>query len=227
MYGRKSVFLTVFLVGIFLCSVAIAGSLIVATFSKNDAGRFPSGWRSRNHGMTEKAKQIYKVVVEGDNAYLFAHSKGDAIQIGKEVKVDLKSYPVLTWRWKVDKLCDGADERHKGTGDSAAGIYVVFPTWKKWNPRVIKYVWSASSLPIGFRTKSPYASNTKIIILQNKNSPLHRWIRERVNVLKDYRSFFGKKLKDVKLIGIMTDSDNTGKEAIAAYDDIFFEATED
>ena len=211
----------VFLLILILSTWAMAGSsLVIETFDPKDEGMLPTGWKSRNDKMTEKAKKIYKVMVEGGNAYLFAHSNGDAIQIGKKVKVDLKKYPILRWKWKVDKLCEGGDERYKKTGDSPAAIYVVFPTWKKWNPKSIKYVWSASDLPIGFRTKSPYASNTKIVVLRNKKSPLHKWVQEEVNVLEDYKYFFGKKIKDVRLVGIMTDSDNTKTEAIAAYDDI-------
>jgi len=213
-----------FLLMFILVPHVMAESLVVDKFSIEDAGRLPNGWKSRNNKMTKEAMHIYKVVIEGDNAFLFAHSRGDAIQIGKKVRVNLKKFPILTWRWKVDKLCEGGDERYKKTGDSVAAIYVVFPTWKKWNPKVIKYVWSASDLPTGFKTKSPYASNTKIIILENKSSPMHRWVQERANVLNDYKYFFGKKVKNVKLIGIMTDSDNTKTEAIASYDDIMFES---
>ncbi len=201
-----------------------AESFVVERFKPSDEGKFPTGWEGRNDKETRKAQAIYKVVVEGDNAYLVAHSRGDAVQIGKKVEVDLKKFPFLTWRWRVDQICQGADERYKATGDSPAAIYVVFPTWKVWKPRAIKYVWSASELEIGFETQSPYSSETKIIVLRNRNSPLGQWITERRNVLKDYRKFWGKKLKKVKLIGIMTDSDNTKKEAVAAYDDLVMES---
>ncbi len=203
-----------------------AGMLVVDKFNITDEGKLPAGWKSRNNDMTEKARSVYKVVVEKGNAYLLAHSRGEAIQLGKELEVDIEQFPILEWKWKVDKLCDGADERYKDTGDSPAAIYVVFPTWKKWNPRAIKYVWSASKLPKGFVTKSPYASETKIIILENKNSPTGEWIEERVNVRADYQKFWGKKLKKIKLIGLMTDSDNTKKEAIACYDDIVMKGEE-
>ncbi len=221
---KRYIFCFVFL---FVClGYAELNFIVIDRFSLNDVGKFPEGWKSRNHKMTEMAKNIYEVVADKNNAYLIAHSKSDAIQIGKKVDIDLKEYPILTWKWRVDKICKGADERYKKTGDSPAAIYVVFPTWKKWNPKAIKYVWSASSLHIGFKTKSPYASNTKIVVLQNKNSPLGKWIREKVNVLEDYRYFFGNKLKHVKLVGLMTDSDNTKTEAIAAYDDIIFESSD-
>jgi len=208
----------------FLSQIGLASQeMIVDKFSITDEGKLPAGWRARNRDLTEKARSVYKVVVEGENAYLLAHSKGEAVQLGKKIEIDLKEFPILKWRWRVDKLCQGGDERHKDTGDSPAGIYVVFPSWKKWNPKAIKYVWSASKLPKGFITKSPYASGTKIIVLENANSPLGKWVEERVDVRSDYKKFWGKKLKKIKLIGIMTDSDNTKKEAIAAYDDIIMQ----
>ena len=93
-----------------LSSLVLADApLVVDRFSLNDEGRLPSGWKSRNDEMTEKASSIYKVVVEGENAYLVAHSKGEAIQIGKEIEIDLNKYPILHWRWKVDRLCEGGD----------------------------------------------------------------------------------------------------------------------
>lgn len=197
--------------------------LVIERFNPADRGTLPMEWRARNHAETEKAQKIYKVNVEGTNAYLVADSKGDAVQIGRKTDVDLMKYPELRWRWRVIKLCKGGDERYKKTGDSAAAVYVVFPTWKIWKPKALKYVWSASGLPIGFRTESPYSSDTKIIVLQNKHSPLGIWIQEKVNVLSDYEKYWGKKLTNVKLIGLMSDSDNTGSEAIADYDDLEME----
>lgn len=92
-----------------------------------------------------------------------------------------------------------------------------------WKPKALKYVWSASGLPIGYRTESPYSSDTKIIVLENGRSPLGIWIEERVNVLSDYEKYWGEKIRRVKLIGLMSDSDNTDSEAVADYDDLEME----
>jgi hypothetical protein len=200
--------------------VSASDILVIDRFNPADKGSLPAGWQGRNDAETEKAKKIYKVSVEGTNAYLSAESKGDAVQIGKKMEIDLMKYPVLKWRWKVIKLCKGGDERYKKTGDSAAAVYVVFPTWKMWKPKALKYVWSASELAKGYRTESPYSSDTKIVVLENRHSPLDTWVQEKVNVLSDYEKCWGKKLEEVKLIGLMSDSDNTASEAIAAYDDL-------
>ncbi len=218
-------FFGVLVLSLFISASLIAGGSlkVVDRFTPGDDGKFPSGWRAVKNKQKKKAKDVYKVVVEGGNAFLCAHSKGDSVTIGKRFKVNLKKYPVLRWRWKVEKLPQGADERFKDTGDSAAGIYVYFPSGiRKWNPKAIKYVWSATELPRGFSTPSPYASRTKIVILENKHSPLGEWIEEEVDVRTDYERFFGKKLKKVEGVGMLTDSDNTKSEAKACYDDIVF-----
>ena len=198
-----------------------AGQLIVDTFRINDRGSFPQGWESRHPG---EAKAIYRVSVENGNAVLCAHCVGKAVAIGKKIEFDLEKFPILTWRWKVVKSPEGADERNKETGDSAAAIYVVFPNGMKiWHPKAIKYVWSSSSMPQNCCTVSPYARDTKIVVLENNRTPKGVWIREKVNVLKDYRRFFGKGDPKVKMIGIMSDSDNTDTEVHAFYDDIAVE----
>ena len=208
---------------ILIPSLSFSGELVVDRFDAKDAGKFPSGWEAVRKKQREEARKVYKVVVEDGNAVLMAHSIKNSITIGKKFEVDLSKFPILRWRWKVEKLPEGADERFKETGDSAAAIYVYFPSgFRKWNPKAIKYVWSATELPKGYVTKSPYAGRTKIVILENKNSPIGKWVEEEVNVKLDYERFFGKKLKKAKGIGIMTDSDNTKSEAIAYYDDIVF-----
>ena len=208
---------------ILIPSLSFSGELVVDRFSPKDAGKLPSGWEAVRKKQREEARKVYKVVVENGNAVLMAHSVKNSITIGKKFEVDLSKFPILRWRWKVEKLPEGADERFKETGDSAAGIYVYFPSgFRKWNPKAIKYVWSSTELPKGYVTKSPYASRTKIVILENRNSPIGRWVEEEVNVKLDYERFFGRKLKKAKGIGIMTDSDNTKSEAIAYYDDIVF-----
>ncbi len=50
------------------------------------------------------------------------------------------------------------------------------------------------------------------------------WKTEERNYVRDYERFFGKKPKQLIGVAIMTDTDNTGSEAIAYYDFIELEA---
>lgn len=181
----------------------------VEDFSRFNAGMFPEGWKSRGGD----GSQVYTVKTNPGN-YLQAKAVNSAVSIAKEFEYDLKSYPFLSWEWRVLTLPKNGDERYKKTGDSAAAIYVIFPG--RFRPDNIKYVWSAS-LPKGTITESPYNSKTKIVVLQNHGSPRETWVTEKVNVYEDYKRLFGSAPGPVQAIGLMSDSDNTESMAEADY----------
>jgi hypothetical protein len=181
----------------------------VEDFSSFEAGTFPEGWKSRGG----EASDVYRVR-SNKETYLEANAINSAVIIAKKFEYDLKEYPHLKWQWRVLELPQGADERFKNTGDSAAAIYVIFEG--RLRPDNIKYVWSAS-LPLGTTTESPYSSKTKIVVLRNQSSPLGEWISEKVNVYADYKRLFAREPKQVQAIGLMSDSDNTQSRAVAHY----------
>ena len=216
-----------------LCSPETTNVCEVDTFTLSGEAGELAGWVSAD----KKFLELYRVSKEEDNYFLSAKVKGKGIIIAKEFSYDLKEFPLLSWRWRVRKLPEGGDERYKCSGDSGAGIYVIFPSLfkpqrfkKRWGinipvpdalkPECIKYVWSAS-LPKGTVTDSPYASKTKIVVLENGTTPLNQWVAEEVNVYEDYRRLFNKEPEEVKALGILTDADDTSSEASADYDDIF------
>jgi hypothetical protein len=191
------------------------------------------GWASAD----DTFQQLYTIGREGDNYFLQARAKGNGSIIAKEMNYHLKEFPVISWRWRAHKLPSGGDERYKKSGDSVAGVYIIFPSAFKpedlknrWGisvpvpdtmkPECIKYVWSAS-LPPGTLTDSPYSRKTKVVVLQNGASPVHQWKMEEVNAYEDYKRLFKKEPGVVRAVGILTDADDTASEAMADYDDIF------
>ena len=197
---------------------------VVEQFSPADQGHLPSGWRALN---TRKARGIYRVRMEGGNAYLEAHTRGEAVQIGKEFSVDPHQWPYLTWRWRVHRLPVGGDERIRDRNDSAAGVYVVFRRgWPSPLRHTLKYVWSASKGLKGKTLRGLVNPNSFYIVLEDATSPRNQWIQETVNVLEDYRRLFHKDPPEVLGIGVLTDGDNTQSEAWADYDDFVFRAAE-
>jgi hypothetical protein len=183
------------------------------TFEDDAVGKPPKDWKTRS-GEIEK---VYTVLEENGNKFLHADAKGVSVTIGKDDKFDVKRFPVITWRWRVTELPKGGDERKKDTGDSAAGFYVVFGGWPI--PNTVKYVWS-STLPVGTRLESPFAGQTKIVVLRSGPEQLGQWVEERVNVVEDYRRFFSEDPGKPRGIGILSDSDNTKSRAVADYDDV-------
>jgi len=213
--------------------------LEIDTFtSSGKLGRL-EGWISADSNVQD----LYGIAKEENNYFLKAKVKGNGAIIAKEFNYNLKEFPILSWRWRVLKLPKGGDERYKNSGDSGAGVYIIFPSLIKpetlkngWGikvpipdglkPECVKYVWS-SSLPRGTMTESPYSSKTKIIVLQNGSTPLNQWVAEEVNVYEDYMRVFQKEPDEVRAVGILTDADDTSSEAMADYDDIFIKKGKD
>ena len=181
----------------------------VEDFSSFKVGSFPKGWKSRGG----EGSDIYRIQ-SNHEPYLEASATKSAVTIAKKFIYDIREYSFLQWRWRVLEFPQGADERFKRTGDSAAAIYIIFKGLLR--PDNLKYVWSAS-LPLGTEIESPYNSKTKIVVLRNQSSPLGEWVSERVNVYTDYKKFFGREPELVQAIGLMSDSDNTKSRAIAHY----------
>lgn len=53
---------------------------------------------------------------------------------------------------------------------------------------------------------------------------INTWIEEERNIYQDYIRAFGKKPPMISGIAIMTDSDNTGEQAVSYYGDIVMES---
>jgi len=214
---KKNYYWLIYLIFL-LPNVLFAEELVIADFQDQQVDSFPTGWKVKflfwykNPSGTEP----YVIAENQDNRYLRGESHSNAVTIDKKFNYDLKKYNYLSWRWKVDKLPKNAAENKKPRSDSAAGLYVVFKDHK-----TIKYVWS-STLPPGTLTVSPFSSKTKIIVIRSDEQEKGIWLKEKRNVVLDYKNVFKKETvsENPKGIAILTDSDATKSSAIASYDDI-------
>jgi len=177
------------------------------------------GWQEK----TFKGHTIYTVVEEGEGHVLKAESRGAASGLVFPVEVDLKEYPVLSWRWRIDAPVEGGDARFKTRDDYAARVYVIFPHWFFPMTRTLNYIW-ANRLPKGSIVPNPYTSNAMMIAVESGSEEAGRWIEERRNVIDDFRRAFGEDPPSVGAVAVMTDTDNTQKKAVGWYDDIRLES---
>lgn len=175
---------------------------------------FPDTWKVR--GDEDEARVIYRVAEEDGNHFLHARAENKAVQIGLTKTFPPKQFPILQWRWRVQQLPVGANERTLNTNDSAAGVYVVFDSTIV--PRVIKYVWS-SSLPVGTQVDSPVYWRAKVVVLESGVAAPTEWRKETVNFYEDYKKLFGGEPGEVEGVALLTDSDTTATVAEADYDD--------
>ena len=186
-------------------------------------GRFPRNWEGRVGWRQRKTKKkedlYYRIQSENGDHFLRAETVGKATNAGRPVKVNLRVWKKLRWRWRVHSLPAGGNENDKKTNDSAAAVRLVFGGGRRI--KTLKYVWSAT-LPVGTETKSPLTGSTKVIVLRSGKKKTGKWIWEEVNAYEDYRRLFGSDPRLVGAVALITDSDNTKTHVKADYDDISF-----
>lgn len=162
-------------------------------------------------------------LVDGDRV-LKAVSQNSASGLIRKIQVDIKKYPILNWRWRIEnKLTGDFNEKEKPGDDYAARIYVVISGGIAiWNTRAINYVW-AKNAPKGDIWPNAFArKNAMMAALRSSEAPVSVWHKEKRNVREDFKTLFNKEIQFIDAIVLMTDTDNTGKEVTAYYGDIYF-----
>jgi len=176
----------------------------------------PAQWRE----VEVRGRTDYHVVDLEGRRCLTAHSRAGGSILLHTVRFDPDIYEWLSWRWRVDQLVDGENLTRKEGSDAAARVYVYFDTkGLPWQKRSLDYLWSAS-LPVGTVLQSAYSPASQIIVVESGTSSLGKWQAMERNIEDDYKRYFGEDPPDVIAIGLMSDTDNTRKEAVAYFDDV-------
>ncbi len=210
----------------------------VASFSEADPSvPLMDGWEPLRLG--KQAATQYALVVDEGTTVVQAQSTNAASGLAKAVEISPKTYPVLTWRWKVPAVLKDGDLTSKRGDDFAARIYVTFAFdpknlgfrdrlkrkalgalgYRNVPLRALNYVW-ANKMPEGTVLPNAYTDWVQMIAVQSGNAATNEWHTEQRNVYDDYLAAFGEEPGMITSIAIMTDTDNTGGTAMAYYGDI-------
>ena len=171
-------------VGLMMCvSVAMADmvsaqnqSLVLENFQAKEADGFPSNWEHENQRSQSKGRDAYKVQAENGVNFLAAKDAGQRIK-KKKIDWDPKAFPVLTWRWRLQKATTD--------NEPIAAIYASLDTDLMFIPVFTKYVWSATK-PEGTFTEGGMFSGSEIVV-QSGTKDVGQWFEERVNVYEDFK----------------------------------------
>ncbi|MBD1400767.1 DUF3047 domain-containing protein [Pelovirga terrestris] len=185
-------------------------------FGDLDSG-INSDWREQSFRATDPTQ--YRLAEEDGAVVLRADSRKQASGLIYEIEVDLETYPILIWRWKIESVLPAGNALTKEGDDYPARVYVVFPHWFKPRTKSINYIW-ANRLAQGEVVPNPFFGNARMLAVQSGNEQAGTWIRECRNVYQDYRTIFGESPPQAGAIALMTDTDNTGGQARAWYADI-------
>jgi hypothetical protein len=218
------------------------GRIVIEDFQDAEPGEgLPQAWEnlvfSEEHGHTE-----YRVVSRDGNHFLRAHAKDASSAIMRPATVDLDATPVLSWRWRVSGVPEGADPRHKKTEDTAGRVFVMFDykggrlgtgmetlyylaslRYGEYPPLYsLVYIWATDMEP-GTVFTSPYTDQAKIFVVESGEQKAGQWVTERRNVREDFRRAFGDVAPTpMEGIGLITDTDDLHGEVTADYDDFMF-----
>jgi Protein of unknown function (DUF3047) len=215
--------------------------LEVGKFSTAAPGEnLPDGWKPLTFEKIEK-HTVYMMVKDGDTVAVKAVSEASASGLTREIKVNLKEYPIVQWRWKVANVLQKGDVTKKEGDDYPARIYITFEydsskvgffekakyetvrlLYGQYPPlAAINYIWE-SKAPQGTVAPNPYADQVKMIVMESGPDRLNQWVSEERNLYEDYKKAFGEEPPLISGVAIMTDTDNTGESATAYYGDIVF-----
>lgn len=198
------------------------------SFAQNSVvniGAFSSGtlecWKSKDFkGITR-----YQTIEENKQKFLRAQSRGTASGLYRDVRIDLDQTPILHWSWRIENPLSGLNEQSKTGDDYAARVYVIIRGGIAfWKTRALNYVWSGNPVR-GRQWENAFAGKNAIMIaVRSSKDPIAQWIEEKRNVKSDLKKHFGNDIRYIDAVAIMTDTDNSGREATADYGDIYFSA---
>ncbi|MDN5940650.1 MAG: DUF3047 domain-containing protein [Nitrospira sp.] len=151
-------------------------SLVLEDFQTKDAEGFPLNWEHENQRSQSKGRDAYKIQTEDGVSFLSAKDAGQRIK-KKKIEWDPKAFPVLTWRWRLQKATTDSEP--------IAAIYASLDTDLMFIPVFTKYVWSATK-PEGTLTEGGIFSGSEIVV-QSGTKVVGEWFEERVNVYEDFK----------------------------------------
>ena len=150
--------------------------LVLEDFQAKETDGFPSQWDHENQRSQSKGREAYKVQSENGANFLSAKDAGQRIK-KKKIDWDPKAYPVLTWRWRLNKATTGTEP--------LAAVYASLDVDLLFIPVFTKYVWSGSK-PDGTFTEGGMFSGSEMVV-QSGTKEIGQWFEERVNVYEDFK----------------------------------------
>lgn len=181
-----------------------------------------------------KRHTSYAVEKQENSNVLVAISDNSASALICKQTFNVAEFPFIRWRWKVDRVYAKGDYRSKSGDDYPIRVYVLFAfdpetagigmklkygiiktLYGRYPPHsTLNYIWAnrpEETEPVA----SPFTDRSIMIPLQQGPEKAGQWVEETVNVLEDYRRFFGVDPPPRATLVIMNDSDNTGENAIS------------
>ncbi|MBA3028262.1 MAG: DUF3047 domain-containing protein [Desulfobacteraceae bacterium] len=187
---------------------------MVGLFSKSNL----DGWKEK----VFFGKTAYQITSLENESVMEAQSQNSASGLFKKVRIDLKKYPYLNWRWRIENRTGIGNEKIKSGDDYAARVYVVIDGGIfVWRTRALNYVW-AYGAEVETWENAFAGKNAMMMALRTRQDDTSTWYVEKRNVYLDLKKVFGKEFQFIDAVAIMTDTDNSRGKMTAYYGDLYF-----
>ncbi len=181
------------------------------------AAPLAEAWTHQRFG---NATEYQGIVLDGVAA-IRAVGRNSASGLYRDFRYGIAEHPWIEWTWRVDRLQRSADIRVKAGEDYAAALFLIFgrPSMLNRDVPTLVYVWTSARNPEGSILDSPYhPGTTRNIVVRSGEKQLGQWLRERRNVVDDFRRAFGREPPEtVEVIALFTDNDQTGEPVDTYY----------
>jgi len=215
----------------------------VPAFSSAKPGAAPPpGWMPVKINEQKKPTQ-YDFVDDEGTVVLHAIADGAASLLGHKAAFDLKSAPMMSWRWKTARLIPNADNAVASKEDSPVRIVLefdgdrsklsladksTFATGKFLSGHelpyaTLMYIWSNKE-PVGKIIPGPRTPRIQMVVASSGTAGVGSWQTLSRNVVDDFKKAFGEEPGKLIGVAVLTDTDNTGDKTESWYGDIQFQA---
>lgn len=215
--------------------VAFDAAASPAPFSTQPTGEPAAGWQVTE--LKGRAPARFRIVTLDGRNVLEASADGAAAGLAFAAPAEGEQRSI-GFRWKVAAHMPGTDMTRKSGDDFAARVYLTFdrdPGELSFGTRMkirlarllygqevpaaaICYVW-APALPVDTSMPNAY-SDTVMMLVADSGPPDDDWRSVNRDYAADYRRLFGTEAPALTSVIVASDSDDTGGNALAWFDDI-------
>lgn len=176
-----------------------------------------AGWEEKT--FLRHAHTAYQPVQDGRIQVIEANCDESASGLIWRDRIDLAATPILAWRWKVESLYPGLNERTKGGDDYPVRVYAIHKGTLGFGTRTIMYVWSNGEQGMD-DWADPYTDSAHVVPVRAGGDGVGEWQTQRRDLHEDFKKLFGLELKSLDGVALMSDCDDHKGKGHAWYGDI-------
>lgn len=211
----------------------------IAPFSAaSPGGELPAGWALLTLPRIKPAEVA--LTAEGGATVLRVRAAAGASSVTHRLSADAARTPILSWRWKVDRVVANADLARREGDDYAARVYVSFdlPAERMTLAERVRlklarlfygdevpaaalcYVWDNRHAP-GTTAWNAYSSRVRMVVVSSGMESAGRWTSHTRDLAADFGAAFGAgAVPRITGVAVSADTDQTGETVTAWFGDL-------